>query len=132
MQSDEQAIRDNQAAWLEATAQGDLPRILSLMAEDVVFLTPGRPPFGRDEFAAAFAAGQGRMTFSGRGEFEEIIVAGDVAYARGRLSITVTPTAGGEVRHLAGYTLSIFRRENDGRWLLARDANLVIPATGSA
>jgi uncharacterized protein (TIGR02246 family) len=127
MQSDEQAIRDNQATWLEATARGDLARVLSLMADDVVFLTPGRPPFDRDEFAAAFAAGQGQMTFSGQAEFEEIIVVGDVAYARGRLSITVTPTAGGEARKLAGYTLSVFRRENDGRWVLARDANLLAP-----
>jgi len=131
MQTDEQAIRENQAAWLDATAKGDLPRILALMSEDVVFLTPSRPPFGRDEFVAAFAAGQGRMTFSSRAEFEEIIVAGDVAYARGRLSITVTPIAGGESSQLAGYTLSVFRRENDGRWVLARDANLLAPVTGS-
>jgi uncharacterized protein (TIGR02246 family) len=131
VQSDEQAIRDNQAAWLEATARGDLPRILSLMADDVVFLTPGRPPFGREEFAAAFTAGQGSVKFSGRAEFEEIIVAGDVAYARGRIAVTVTPVAGGEAKKLAGYTLSIFRREPDGRWVLARDANLVAPVTGS-
>lgn len=132
MPSDEQAIRDNQAAWLEATAKGNLARVLSLMAEDVVFLTPGRPPFGREEFAAAFAAGQGTVKFEGLAEFEEIVVAGEVAYARGRISVTVTPVAGGEAKRLAGYTLSVFRREPDGRWVLARDANLVSPVTGSA
>jgi uncharacterized protein (TIGR02246 family) len=129
MQSDEQAIRDNQTEWLAASARGDIARILTLMADDVVFLTPGRPPFGRDEFVAAFTAGRGQVKFDGTAEFEEVIVAGDFAYARGRLAISVTPLAGGETKQLAGYTLSIFRKLADGRWVLSRDANLLTPAT---
>jgi len=53
MDRDEQAIRSLVATWLEGTAAGDLPRVLELVAEDVVFLGPGRPPMrGRDGFAA--------------------------------------------------------------------------------
>ncbi len=55
MPNDEQAIRDLLTAWQDATAAGDLSKVLSLMAEDAVFLTPGHPPMlGRDAFATAF------------------------------------------------------------------------------
>lgn len=44
MQNDEQAIRHLIEKWHAATAVGDLTQILGLMADDVVFLTPGQPP----------------------------------------------------------------------------------------
>ena len=55
MANDEQAIRALIGTWMRATAEGNLPQILRLMAEDVVFLTPGQPPMrGRDAFAPSF------------------------------------------------------------------------------
>ena len=44
MQNDEQAIRQLVATWMAATKAGDMETVLSLMADDVVFLLPGRPP----------------------------------------------------------------------------------------
>ena len=41
MSSDEQEIRNLVATWMAATKAGDIERVLSLMAEDVVFLLPG-------------------------------------------------------------------------------------------
>jgi ketosteroid isomerase-like protein len=32
---------------------------------------------------------------------------------------------------LSGYTLAILRKKPDGRWVLARDANLVMPESKS-
>ena len=125
--SDEHAIRTVQAAWFEATAAGDLARLRTLMADDVVFLAPSRPPFGAAEFASAFEAGQRQVRISCVGELEEVVVAGDVAYTRGRLAVTILPLLGGVARRMSGYTLSVFRRQPDGRWVLARDANLLSP-----
>ena len=42
---------------------------------------------------------------------------------RNRIEIAVTPP-GGEPQRRAGDTLTILRKEADGRWRLARDANL--------
>jgi len=54
MQSDEQEIRQLVATWMTATKAGNIETVLSLMAEDVVFLIPGRPPMiGKSAFAAA-------------------------------------------------------------------------------
>src|SRR5438105_4077320 len=69
MQNDEQEIRQLVAAWIAATKAGDSETVLSLMAEDVVFLLPGQPPMiGRAAFAAATPAqsGQEPPQFDGR------------------------------------------------------------------
>jgi len=135
MGTDERAIRVVQAAWFDAIAARDLSRLLSLTAEDAVFLTPGSPPFGRGEYAAMVEAGFQWLRTIFSGELEEVVVAGEVAYARGRVSVSVTPSAGRDFpgyRQMAGYTLSVFRKLSDGRWVLARHAELLSPVIGSA
>ena len=56
MQSDEQQIRQLVTTWMAATKAGDVDTVLDLMADDVVFLVPGRPPMRKGEFASAAKA----------------------------------------------------------------------------
>jgi len=56
MEPDERAVREVHATWIAAVNAGDLARLLQLMADDVVFLNPGRAPIGRDEFPVGFSA----------------------------------------------------------------------------
>jgi ketosteroid isomerase-like protein len=42
--------------------------------------------------------------------------------------VTATPTEGGDAMRRAGPVLSVFRKEPDGRWVLFRDANLLVAA----
>jgi uncharacterized protein (TIGR02246 family) len=44
MNDDERAIRNLVADWLAASRAGDHAKVLSLVADDVVFLIPGQPP----------------------------------------------------------------------------------------
>jgi uncharacterized protein (TIGR02246 family) len=77
MQSDEQAIRDLITTWLAASKAGDNQRVLSLMAEDVVFLQPGQPPMrGRSGFAAA-QKGLADADIDATADIQEIKVLGD-------------------------------------------------------
>ncbi len=122
------AIRELQRTWFLATEKGDIATIHDLMTDDVVFLTPGRGPFGRQEFIESFHAMNEQVAMQCNGEYEEIIVTGDFAFARARLDIIVTPKHGGESKRLSGNTLSVFRQSNDGKWRLCRDANLLAPA----
>jgi uncharacterized protein (TIGR02246 family) len=46
-QADERAIRKLIDDWMQATAQGDAARVLSMMSDDVVFMTAGREPATR-------------------------------------------------------------------------------------
>ena len=96
MKSDEQAIREVHTRWIEAVNAGDIACLLALMADDVVFLNPGREPFGRDEFPVGFSAGHQKNQIRCVSEPEEVVVAGDLAYTLCRDSLSVTPRAGGE------------------------------------
>lgn len=125
MTDDERAIRELVATWMAASQAGDLATVLRLMTDDAIFMVPGREPFGREAFAAASTAMKD-MRMEGKSDIREIKVLGDWAWLRNHIDITVTPPGGSPMRR-AGYTLTILRKEN-GRWLLARDANLVAPA----
>jgi uncharacterized protein (TIGR02246 family) len=123
MTSDEQAIRRVIDTWMAASKAGDLQTVLSLMTDDVVFMVPGREPFGKEAFAASSQATKD-VTIDGSATVIELQVLGDWAYLRNQLEVTMT--APGRAPHRrAGYTLTILRKQEDGRWLLARDANLL-------
>jgi uncharacterized protein (TIGR02246 family) len=127
MTEDERAIRALIETWMRATREGDAAAVLSLMTEDVVFMTPGREPFGREAFAAA-AEGMGGLKIEGTNEIAELQVQGDWAFSRNRIDLEVTPPQGQPVRR-GGYTLTLYRKEADGRWRLMRDANLLAAKT---
>jgi len=122
MTSDERAIRELIATWMRASREGDLQTVLGLMTEDVVFMVPGRGPFSKAAFAEMSKSMQGAR-LQGTSEIHELSVLGDWAYLRNYLTVTMTPAEGSPVRR-AGYTMTILRKQ-DGRWLLARDANLL-------
>jgi uncharacterized protein (TIGR02246 family) len=123
MSNDERAIRDLIATWMAASQAGNLDTVLSLMTDDVVFMVAGREPFGKQEFAAATRSMQG-VRIEGTSDIAELKVLGDWAYLRNRLTVTITPP-GGSPTTRSGYTLTVLRKEPDGRWRLARDANLL-------
>jgi uncharacterized protein (TIGR02246 family) len=128
MSADEAAIRALVAAWMDATRRGDAAAVRDLMTEDVVFLRAGHPPMiGRAAFAAAMRLPPGApaSVVEGSSEIREVQIAGDLAYLWSELRVSVTPPGGTPVVR-AGPALTILRKE-DGRWRLARDANLIAP-----
>lgn len=122
-ESDERAIRGVMTAWMEASKAGDTAKVLSLMTDDAVFLVAGQKPFGKAAFAAASDAMKG-VRMDGESAVEELEVHGDVAFARTHLRVTAT-LPDGKVMRRSGYTLTIFRKQPNGEWRLARDANLL-------
>ena len=124
MTDDERAIRELVATWMTASQAGDIDAVLGLMTDDVVFMVPGREPFGREAFAAASQAMSG-VRMEGSSDIRELVVLGDIAYLRNHIDLMITPPGGGTPMRRAGYTLTILRKGSDGRWRLARDANLL-------
>lgn len=123
MTEDEKAIRQLIEMWMTASKRGDLATVLDLMSDDVVFMVPGKEPFGKEEFAANSKAMAG-VAVEGTAEIVELRVLGEWAYLRNRLQITITPP-NGSAMHRSGYTLTLLRKGADGRWRLTRDANLL-------
>jgi uncharacterized protein (TIGR02246 family) len=126
---DERAVRALHAAWIDAVNAGDLARLLSLMADDAVFLGPGQAPLGPGEFPAGFAAAHRQSRIRCVSELQEVVVAGDVAYTVCRDSLRVAPREDGTALALAGHRMTVYRRQPDGRWLLARDAHTLVPVS---
>src|SRR5450432_3434021 len=129
MQSDEQEMRNLIATWLSATKAGDNEKVLSLMAEDVVFLQPGQSPMrGRSGYTAA-QKGVAQFDFDGASNVQEIKVFGDWAYCWNYLTVVFAPRDGGTPDKRAGNVLSILQKQN-GKWVIVRDANMltVVPA----
>ncbi|WP_104657428.1 SgcJ/EcaC family oxidoreductase [Ralstonia insidiosa] len=130
MTDDERAIRNVVETWLAASKAGDLPTVLSLMTDDVLFLTPGQAPFGKEAFAA-MSNGMKDVQVDGTSDIQEVQVFGDIAYLRNALRIVITMPDGKVVRR-SGQTLTILRKEADGKWRLVRDANLVVAEAAAA
>src|SRR5260370_199971 len=97
------------------------------MADHVVFINPAQAPVGRDGFSAAFSAAHQRVRIRCISELEEVVVVGDVAYTRSRDALSVTQRADGEATQLAGYRITVYRQQTDGRWLLAPHAPTLSP-----
>ncbi|HEX6742346.1 MAG TPA: SgcJ/EcaC family oxidoreductase [Sphingomicrobium sp.] len=117
---DERAIRVLVDTWMNATNSGDLATVLDLMTDDVLFMTPGQAPFGKEEFRARSQGLKG-VEIDGRAEIREVEVLGDWAWIRNHIDVTMGE--GGARR--SGYTLTILKKGGDGCWRLFRDANLV-------
>lgn len=128
MQNDEAQIRQLVATWMAATRAGGVDAVLALMTEDVVFLVPGQPPMRKLDFAAQARAqsGSAAAKIDGTSEIQEIKVVDDWAFMWTKLTIVATPSDGSPRIARAGHTLTILKKEN-GKWLLARDANLLSP-----
>ena len=128
MRSDEDEIRALVDTWMAATRAGDVETVLGLTTDDVVFLTPGRAPMRKDAFAAQSRAQatDGAPAIDGTSEIQEIQVAGDWAFMWTKLHVTAIPPDGSPPAAREGHTLSVLKKEN-GKWRLARDANLLAP-----
>ena len=127
MGPDEQEIHAVHSTWIDAVNAGDLDRLLTLTTDDVVFVNPGQAPFGRDGFSVAFSAAHQRVRIRCSSELEEVVVVGEVAYTRSRDALSVTERAGGSATEFAGHRITVYRKQRDGRWLLARDAHTLSP-----
>ena len=127
MSGDEQAVRQLVETWFSASKARDLATVLDLMTDDVIFMVAGLKPFGKAAFASTFKA-MHDVRMDGAYHIQEISILGDWAYLRNYIRMEIIPADGAPV-HRSGYTLTILRKEQDGTWRIARDANLLSAET---
>ena len=121
----ERQIRELINSWIAASNARDLPALMGMMTDDIVFMTPGRAPFGKAEFAADVERMKS-VAIAARVQVQEIEVSGPRAYVRNHIRVELT-SPGQAPKRMSGYAMSVLRKEPDGRWRIARDANLVMP-----
>jgi uncharacterized protein (TIGR02246 family) len=118
-----QAIDMTREAHVAAVNSGDVDAWAAAFANDGVQMPPNAPAnVGRDniqawsgEFLGAFRA---ELSLAP----DEVQIAGaDWAFERGAFKITLTPKAGGEPIQDAGKYITVYERQPDDSWAMARD-----------
>jgi len=124
-QDDKQSIRESVDTWLTASKKGDVSTMLDLLADDVLFIVPGKEPFGKEAFAAANREQMKNVDMDVTIDIKEIEVVGQWAWMRSFLNISFTRD--GKTAKHSGHILTIWQKNSDGRWVIKRDANFVKP-----
>lgn len=115
------AIREQGARWIAAAEVEDAAAIAEIYAEDALFLPPGQDPLrGRDTIRSLFEAQFGAMDAAYDFSIEELEVADDWAWRRGRYVVDAR-LANGDTLRADDKFVDIWRRGTDGRWRIAVD-----------
>ncbi|HEX8170166.1 MAG TPA: SgcJ/EcaC family oxidoreductase [Thermoanaerobaculia bacterium] len=123
-QDDVEQIRTLIRQWDEATRNGDVGAIAAMVTDDCVFHAPNAEPIrGRDALRAAMFRVFGAYVLEPAFDVEEIVVSGEWAFCRATDRVSAAPLESGEPITLAGWALSVLRREADGAWRFARGMN---------
>jgi len=123
-QGDAEAIAAAIREIIQAYDSGDADRLNKVYADDFIDLSEGAPthagPAAREAAAtrlrdtfSCYAARLDRST-------DEIHVDRDIAYARGRVTLTLTPKDGGAPSVVDRRILEVWRKGRDGSWRITR------------
>jgi uncharacterized protein (TIGR02246 family) len=116
---------DANKLWKEYSASlnaGDAERWIALWTEDGVQMPPDEPAVvGKARLRDRIRAALDRFRFDMAISNEEVRTAGDMAFARGTYTATLTPKGGGQPIPIDGKFMTILLRQPDGSWKIHRD-----------
>ncbi len=121
-EADVEAINQLPATFAAALNAGDLDGIMAGFTDDAVRMPPNAPAIiGKESIRSLMQTNLEQNTYQLDNPPEEVQVSGDLAFARGTYTVTVTPKAGGESIQREGKYLVVFQKQPDGSWKAARD-----------
>ncbi len=121
-EADVEAINQLPATYAAALNAGDLDGIMAGFTDDAVRMPPNASAIiGKESIRSLLQTNLEQNTYQLDNPPEEVQVSGDLAFARGTYTVTVTPKAGGESIQREGKYLVIFQKQPDGSWKAARD-----------
>ena len=125
-EADARAIRESEADWVRAWAAKDLELIMSHYADDASVELAGVPIMsGKDAIRAGVqhAIADRNFALSFAPSQIEISRGGDLAYARGAYTVTVTDVATKRPVTVRGKYVIVYRKQVDGHWKAIHDIN---------
>ncbi len=122
VETDIAAIKDLVNQYGAAVSAGDLDLLISLWADNGIQMPPNAPAvIGKEQIRANNESMFTEFILKMVVENKEVKVDGDLAFARGSYTLSLTPKAEGETIKFDGKYLSIVERQTDGSWKFARD-----------
>jgi uncharacterized protein (TIGR02246 family) len=125
-EADARAIRESEADWAAAWAAKDPERILSHYADDASVELAGVPIMsGKDAIRAGMKPliADRNFALSFAPTQVEVSKGGDLAYARGAYTVTLTDVATKRPVTSKGKYVVVYRKQPDGRWKAIHDIN---------
>ena len=118
IEADVEAIKSLSDEIMKAYNEGDLEALTAIVAEDVVFMPPGKPAFIGKEAIRNWHDFD-KISFDVNITVEEVQVLGDWAFMRDIWIGTVTQKESGEKFELNNKSLILLRRQPDGTWKMS-------------
>ena len=131
-EADVEAIKNLTEEYDAAINSGDLYSWMSLYTDDAVRMPPNMPALvGKDAIRSVMQSFFENYTIDLKETTEEVIVAGDWAFARGTYTLTSTPKVSGEPIRDTGKWVAFHKRQPDGSWKCYRNIyNSNLPPSG--
>ncbi|MBA3577729.1 MAG: SgcJ/EcaC family oxidoreductase [Sphingomonas sp.] len=120
----EEQIKANEARWNQAYKARDADALAAFYAEDGALATPGEPLARGSEAIRKATAGVAsdpafKLTFSPNRI--QVAQSGDLAYSRGRYTMTATDPATKQPNTTGGHYLTVWQKQSDGSWKVVED-----------
>jgi len=127
--NERQEIETLNKDWLAAEARKDIPKLLTLVTDDVVFLPINwSAVVGKEAVGAMYRAFFDRFSVvEHTTSISEVGITDDWAFVWGSDKLILTPKAGGASVELNGHGMSILQRDAQGEWRFARGINNLSP-----
>lgn len=120
----EQQLQANEAKWNRAYAEHDAKALASMYADDAALANPGedlvRGKTAIEQATAAFAADP-NLKVAFEANRIQVASSGDLAYTRGRYTMTMTNPETGKPETGTGHYLTVWRKQADGSWKAVED-----------
>jgi len=109
--------------WYAAYNAGDAPALAKLYLADAVILLPDQTVKGRPAIETYQGGNFKKTGYACTWAIDGVQVAGRQAAVLGHDSCVETPKAGGAPKTVKSRWLTVFERQADGSWMIARDAS---------
>jgi len=124
--ADVKAIRDLETSQLQGFAARDLDKICAYYADDGSVLSPDAPVITgvaaiRASYKTLLADKNYSVNFSPEKDMVEVAKSGDLGYAQGGYTMTMTDPKTKKVLTVNGKYVEVFRKQADGGWKAVED-----------
>lgn len=122
--ADVQALKDNEAQWVQDYRAKDVDRLLAHYAADATLIAPGTPPgVGTDAIRGMLKemVGDANFALTFQASRVEVSKAGDYGYTQGAYTITITDTKSKKPMQDSGSYVTVYKKQADGSWKAVSD-----------
>lgn len=120
--ADAEAVRKVESETMAAFDAKDADKLASYYADDAVLAVPGRDQAeGRAAYLAAMKEDFADPAFNVDFSSDKVEASGDLAYSRGRYTVTFTNPQTKQPETGTGTYVTLFKRQADGGWKIVAD-----------